>query len=218
MESLGLELEKLVYSVVNKYGYGRNDIEDLYQIGMQGLEEAKKKFNDCYNTKFSTFAYFYIKGRVLRHINENRMIKVNKDLLKLKTLILKAKEMLDQRNMRETTLDEIASFLEVPINKIIEAIDATESIKSLDYELNDEGKELNLYDSIWYEEKGYNDEILDLKDAINDLDEDEKKLISLRYFQDKTQAQASKELGMTQVQVSRCESKILVKLNHKLSA
>ena len=111
MESLGLELEKLVYSVVNKYGYGRNDIEDLYQIGMQGLEEAKKKFNDCYNTKFSTFAYFYIKGRVLRHINENRMIKVNKDLLKLKTLILKAKEMLDQRNMRETTLDEIASFL-----------------------------------------------------------------------------------------------------------
>ena len=106
----------------------------------------------------------------------------------------------------------------MPIDKIIEAIDATESIKSLDYELNDEGKELNLYDSIWYEEKGYNDEILDLKDASNDLDEDEKKLISLRYFQDKTQAQTSKELGMTQVQVSRCESKILVKLNHKLSA
>lgn len=213
-----LDYEKLVYSIIYNYSYNKYDIEDLYQVGMMALEKAKWNYKEGYNCDFSSYAYLYIKGEVLKYIRESRVIKINKDLLKLNSLINRTREILEQKNMRKVTNEEIATFLEVPLYKVEEAIKSSEYVKSLDYELNDDGKELNLYDSIQYTEKGYSDEILDLKDVISNLDEEEKKLIKLRYYEDKSQQETSKILGMNQVQVSRKENKILTKVRKKLTA
>ena len=143
-----LNYEKLVYSIVSKYSYNKNDLEDLYQVGMIALQKALENYKEGYNSKFSTYAHFYIKGEVLKYIRENRLIKINKDYMKLNNLINKTKEVLTQKNMKEPSLEEIASFLEISVEKVIEANMANEYVKSLDYELNDEGRELDLYDSV----------------------------------------------------------------------
>ena len=213
-----LEYEKLVYSIASKYYYNNNDLEDLYQVGMMALQKASEKYNSDYNSQFSTFAYLYIKGEILKYLKENRLIKINKDMIKLNKLINKSKEVLQQKLLREATLDEIAQFLEIPQEKVIECIQSMEYVRSLDYELNEEGKEMNLYDSVSYEEKGYNEDIIDLRNEIEKLDSRDKKLIKLRYYEDKSQQETSKVLGMTQVQVSRSETKILTKLRTKLVA
>lgn len=212
-----LNYEKLVYGIVSKYSYNKNDLEDLYQVGMIALQKALENYKEGYNSKFSTYAHFYIKGEVLKYIRENRLIKINKDYMKLNNLINKTKEVLTQKNMKEPSLEEIASFLEISVEKVIEANMANEYVKSLDYELNDEGRELDLYDSVGYIETGYDDNIIDLRNELEKLDDSEKKLITLRYYEDKTQQETSRELGMSQVQVSRNETKILTKLRTKLA-
>lgn len=212
-----LDYEKMVYSIIRKYSFNKNDLEDLYQVGMIALQKASEKYREDKNSNFSTYSYLYIKGEVLKYIRENKVIKVNKDSIKLNALINKTRDFLEQKYERSVSVDEIALFLEIPVEKVNETIMANEYVKSLEYELNDEGKELNLYDSVGYIEKGYDDDILDLREEINKLDEDDKKIINLRYFQDMTQQETAKELGINQVQVSRKENKILVKLHDKLA-
>ena len=212
------EYEKLVYSIIKKYSYNSNDLEDLYQVGMIALDKASKKYDVNSNCEFSSYAYLYIKGEVLKYIRENKIIKIGKDSIKLNSLINKTKDFLEQKYSRNVTTDEIANFLEIDVQKINETVLANEYVKSLEYTLNEEGKELNIYDIYGYNEKEYNADIIDLKNEIEKLDEFERKIINLRYYQDKTQQETSKELGMSQVQVSRKENKILIKLRDKLAA
>lgn len=209
------DYEKLVYSIINKYCFF-GEIDDLYQVGMMGLLKACENYKSEYNAKFSTYAHTYILGEVLKYIRDNKALRTSRDLIKLNSRIEKTRELLSQKLMREVSNLEIANFLEVDVLLVDEAIIACNHVKSLDYELNDEGKELNLYDSIVYDEKGYNSEIIDLKDSLSSLDEEEKKIIKYRYYDDKTQSEVSNELGMSQVQVSRKEAKILQKLRRDL--
>jgi len=210
------DYEKMVYSIINKYSF-LGELDDLYQVGMMGLLKACENYNSDFNTKFSTYAHTYILGEVLKYIRDNKAIRVNKDLIRLNSRIEKTREILSQKLMREITNGEIANFLGIEESLVDEAIISSNFVKSLDYELNDEGRELNLYDSIRYDEKGFNSEIIDLKEGLESLDEDEKKIIKYRYFDDRTQSDISEELGMSQVQVSRSEAKILKKLKSKLS-
>ena len=210
------DYEKLVYSIIKKYNYF-GDLEDLYQVGMVGLLKACENYKSSFDTKFSTYAHTYILGEVLRYIRDNKSLKVSRDLIRLSSRIEKAREVLSQRLMRDVSNSEIAMFLEVDEKLIDEAVISSNLVKSLDYEVNDDGKELNLYDSVGYLEKGYNEEIMDLKDSLDSLTEDERKLIRYRYFEDRTQSDISSELGMSQVQVSRKETKILKKLRSKLN-
>lgn len=210
------DYEKLVYSIINKYSFF-GDVEDLYQVGMMGLLKASENYDTSFDTKFSTYAHSYIMGEVLKYIRENKTIKVNRDLIKLNSRIEKAREMLNQKLMREVSNSELASFLEIDENLVDEAVMSSNFVKSLDYELNDDDRELNLYDCVKYEEKGYDSDIMDLKDSLDSLSEEEKKIITYRYFDDRTQSDVSSELGMSQVQVSRSEAKILKKLKSKLS-
>ena len=213
-----LDYERMVYDVIRKYCYNKNDIDDLYQEGMIALKKAANNYKKEANTSFSTYAYFYIKGEILRYLRENRSIKVSKDLIKLNKSINRAKELLEQKYGRNISYSEISDYLEIPVEKVYDTILANEYVKSLEYELNDEGKELNLYDSIGYVEKGYNEDYIDLRNEIDKLSDFEKKLIKLRYYQDKTQKETSEELGISQVQVSRKEEKILTKIKTKLAA
>jgi len=213
----GQEYVKMIYSIAHKYSFG-TDFEDLCQVGQLGLLKAYENYDKEVGSNFSSYAYLYIKGEILKYIRENRVIKVSKDMLTLNKSILKAKEVLSQKMMREPTKSELALFLEIDEEKIDEAMMATEYVKSLDYELNDDGRELTMYDSIRYEEKGYNDNILDLKEELSKLSLEERKLIIERYYNDKSQQETSRELGISQVQVSRNEAKILTKLRGKLAS
>ena len=213
-----LDYEKLVYKIIRRYSYNQNDLEDLYQVGMIALDKACKNYDKNSNCQFSTYAYLYIKGEVLKFIRENKVIKVSKDTIKLNSLINKTKDYLEQRYCRSVSLEEIASFLEIPLEKVNDTIISNEYVKSLEYTLNEEGKELNLYDTYGYYEKEIDEDIMDLRSELNNLDDFDKRLIDLRYYKGMTQQEVSQELGMSQVQVSRKENKILTKLNSKLSA
>lgn len=204
-----LDYEGLIYSIINKYTK-KFDKDDLFQVGMLGLIEAYKNYNSSFNTKFSTYAYYYILGEVNSYIRNSSSLKVSKDLIKLSRSILKAREVMQQKLGREPTNLEIALFLEIDESKVNEALEATEIVSSLDYE------ESALYNSIKTEENSLNADILDLKEALKELSEEERKLILARYYQELTQSETSKELGISQVQVSRKETKVLQKLRVKL--
>ena len=120
--------------------------------------------------------------------------------------------------MREPTIEQIALFLDKTPQEIEDAITSSLSVKSLDYELNaeEEGKDVNLYDYSSYIEKGYDEDILTVREEIRKLDPKERRIIISRYYEDKSQNETSKELGMSQVQLSRTETKILAKIRNNI--
>lgn len=207
-----LEYENLIYKMISQYK--SFDKEDLYQVAMMGLMKAKKNYKESENTKFSTYAYYYILGEINNYITASNPVKVSRDLLRLNKSLEQAKEVMRQRLKREPTTEELSIFLEEPVEKIQEATLATRQVESLDYAYEEEN--MDLYNSIGTEEIGMNDEILDLKNAISSLPQEEQQLIIARYFDDLTQQETSKTLGMSQVQVSRKETKILEKLKTTL--
>ena len=207
-----LEYENLIYKMISKY---KNfDQEDLYQVCMIALMKAKKNYKENKETKFSTYAYYYILGEINNYITSSNPMKVSKDLLKLRKSINNAKEVISQRLKREPTTLELSLFLEIPEEKIEEAILATDQIESLDYKYEDEKDDL--YNNVGKKEKAMDEDILDLKDALTKLPIEDQRLIYARYYNDMTQQETSKSLGISQVQVSRKETKILQKLKTKL--
>lgn len=205
--------EKLVYSIINKFR-GYFDMDDLYQVGMIGLIKASKNFNKSEGVKFSTYAYTYVFGEVNKYIRENNNLKIGKDAIRLKKSIEKAKDIMRQKLFREPTTLEVSLFLDMPLEKVLEIETIKQETKSLDY-IGEEDSN-NLYNKVSFENKEIDPEILDLKTELENLDNDEKKLIYSRYYLDMTQQETSKEMGMSQVQVYRKEAKIFKKLKSRL--
>lgn len=206
-----LEYENLIYKMISKY---KNfDQEDLYQVAMLGLMNAKRNYKPDENTKFSTYAYYYILGEINTYIKASNPVKISQDLLRLKGSLTHAKEVMTQRLRREPTIEELSVFLEVPMDKIEEAMIATSAVESLDYTYDDEN---NLYNSFGQQETQMTEDFLDLKNAVQNLPKEEQALIVARYYEGLTQQETSETLGMSQVQVSRKESKILQKLKTSL--
>lgn len=207
MEDL-LEYENLVYSIISKYG-NYFDRDDLYQVGMIGLIDAYKHFDSSLGVKFSSYAYYYIVGEVTKFVRENRNVKVSKDVIKLNGSIERCKDAMRQRLGREPTDTEISLFLEIDEEKISEVRCCMQDVQSLDFQYDED---VSLYNSVMRFDSETTAPILDLKDAISKLSDEEKALIDARYYQEMTQSEASKRLGISQVQVSRKEGKILEKL------
>lgn len=203
MEGL-LEYDGLIYKIISKYPK-RYDRDDLYQVGMLGLIDAYKHYNSCYGTKFSTFAYYYIVGEVNKYIRENSSLKISRNLVELKKKILECREAMTQKLGRIPTNIEVSLYLEVDEELIESALVATDDVASIDDNINF----IKSYDDT-------SPEILDLKVEIDKLSFDEKKLIYARYYEELTQKEASNILGISQVQVSRNETKILKKLRNNL--
>jgi RNA polymerase sporulation-specific sigma factor len=212
MEDL-LEYENLVYSIISKYG-SYFDRDDLYQVGMIGLIDAYRHFDESLGVKFSSYAYYYIVGEVTKFVRENRSVKVSKDVIKLNSSIEKCRDMMRQRLGREPTDMEISLFLEISEDKIGEVSSLMQEVKSLDFCYDED---VSLYNSVMRFDSETRDSVLDLKEAIRNLSSEEKALIDARYYQDMTQSEISKILGMSQVQVSRREGKILEKLKSKVA-
>lgn len=210
--SILLENEFIVYSIINKYIY-YFDKDDLYQVGMVGLIEALNHYKTNKNTKFSSFAYFYVLGRVKEYIRNSNMIKVSKELIKLNSSIEKAKEYLTQKLGYIPSDEDIALFLEIDIEHLRQAKEANELVVSLEAE-NEE--EQSLYNIVRYEEKEYREDILDLRKEIDNLNKYDRDIILKRYEEGLTQSEVSKELGINQVKVSRKEKEILTRLRTRL--
>lgn len=214
-----LEYEKLVSKIASKYSY-YSSFEDLKQVGMVGLLKAVEKYQPNPNTKFSTYAVFWIRGEILDYLGKDKNIKVSKEIMSLSKEVDICSNMLRQKWGREPSISEIAFCLEKKESDIVDAIYAKEFVLSSDYSVNEdeEGKNVSLYDTVPYYESGYDEDILTLKCAIEGLPEVEQRIIELRYFQDKSQAEVSRELGTNQVSISRQESKILQKLRQEMVA
>lgn len=210
-----IDNEKLIYSIAN-YFKNYKSREDLYQAGCLGLICAYKKYDSSMNCKFTTYAYPYILGEMRKLVREDKGIKISREISSLNLKIEKAYILLSQKLMKEPTTKEIANFLEIPEYYISEALNSLNRIKSIDEPINDDGKQLTLQDVVG---KANNiDDLILLRDCLKKLTEEEKKIINNRYINDYTQSETAKIIGMSQVQVSRKEHKVLEKLNQKMVA
>lgn len=209
-----LENEGIIYKIINKY---KNyfELEDLYQVAVMGMLKAYKNYNTEYNTKFTSYAYPYILGEVIKYINDYRSIKINKSMKLLYSQVLKAKEILSQRLMKEPSTYELSLFLEVDETLIDEVINANMIVDSLDKIISEDDKNLELYDKF-----GYCDTLVEnyeLTYEIEKLSPLEKQIIVSRYYEDMSQKEVGQALGMYQVEVSRKEKKILKKLKDNIA-
>lgn len=200
----------LIHKIARKF-YGVEK-EDLYQAGIVGLLKAYQNYHDNGECKFSSYAYNYIYGEMYE-LSYNKALKYNKDVLKLYQNIEKARFALAQKYGRVPDNREVASFLELPLQNIEEAVMAGAGIMSLDKA----NEEYNLYDTLASTEKTNVDDQILLKESMETLNEGEREIIKARYFEDLTQSEVAKKLCMTQVMVSRYEKKSLDKMGQYLS-
>ena len=207
--------ERLIYSIAN-YFKNYQAKEDLYQAGCLGLITAYKKYNPNMNCKFTTYAYPYILGEMRKLVREDKGLKISREITKLNLKIEKAYVLLSQKLMKEPSIEEIAHFLEIPEFYVSEAILSLNKIKSIDEPVNAEGRDFTLQDVIGKSENI--DELIMLKELLQGLNSEEKAIIDNRYMKDYTQSETSKIVGMSQVQVSRKEQKVLQKLKQKMVA
>jgi len=197
----------LINMAVKKYtGFGV-DYDDLFQIGAVGLVKAAKAFDTSKNLQFSTYAVTKIVGEIKTYLRDNGEIKVPRNIKEQKFKINKANSVLLKELGREPKISEISQYTGISSEDIIYALDATQSTVSLDIPVEEGGVTVGSSS----QEDAAIDRIM-ISQLLSALDVTERKLITLRYFADKTQTQISKELGLTQVQVSRLEKKILSKL------
>ena len=205
-----LSNENLIYSVINKYGK-YYDFDDLYQVGVMGIIKAYNNYKSDMNTKFTSYAYSYIFGEIIKYINDNKCFKISKESRNLYKKINEAKTLLTQKLMKEPSNYELSLFLEVDEKLIDEVINMNQTIDSLDREIMEDGKKVFLYDLVGKEEN-----ILDnmfLYEQLDKLSKEELILLKERYFLDKTQSEVARDFGINQVKVSRTEQKILKKLS-----
>lgn len=214
-EQLVEENVGLIWCVVKRF-YGRGlENEDLFQIGSIGLLKAIDKFDLSYDVKFSTYAVPMISGEIKRFLRDDGMIKVSRTLKELSYKIFQTIEKLLDLLGREPTIEELAEKMQIDKEEIVEALEAGSEVESIYKPIHQkEGNEIRLMDKL--EEKEHREEkILDhmlLQQLLGTLEKEERTLIYMRYFQDKTQSQVGKELGISQVQVSRMEKKIMENL------
>lgn len=204
MEQLILEYEKLIYAVM-RYFKNYSNKEDLFQVGCIGLINAYNNYNVNCNTKFSTYAYSYILGEMKKLVREDKGIKISRNISKLAMQIEKTYIYLTQHLMRTPSLQEIASFLKVDEYLLAEALNSNNILLDVD------DIQINTFNE-------YSNDDLLLRDELNKLNSDELDLITKRYMEDMTQTEVATTLGMSQVQVSRKEHKVLEKLKKQLIA
>ena len=217
-EQLVQENVGLVWCVVKRF-YGRGtEKEDLFQIGSIGLLKAIDKFDTSFDVKFSTYAVPMISGEIKRFLRDDGMIKVSRSLKELAYRTGKAREELTDTLGREPTIEELSGFMKVEKEEIVQALEAGNEVESIYKPLHQkEGNEIRLMDKL-EEKESVEERILNsmlLKELLETLDKEERQLIYLRYFQDKTQAAVGEMMGISQVQVSRLEKRIMERLRRE---
>lgn len=204
----------LIRSVVKKFK-GRSEYDDLMQLGSIGFLKAVSNFDPSYGVRFSTYAVPMIMGEIKRFLRDDGAVKVSRWARALAQKIAAYTDERLKNNLPEPTVDELAEKFGCEAGDIVFALDTSRYVVSLNESGDEDGTPLG--DRIPGAEAPEEDlDGIMLRDSISDLPEREKKLIILRYFRDKTQSEVAAELGVSQVQVSRLESRILAKIREKL--
>lgn len=209
----------LVWSIVRRFNGRGCELEDLFQIGSIGLIKAIDKFDISYDVRFSTYAVPMITGEIKRFLRDDGIIKVSRSIKEMGIKVSAARESLSGSLGREPTLEELAGAVGTSKEEVAASLEAGAQVESL-YAPTSSGEEnnLSLLDRI-SDEKRENEELLDrivLGELLKSLDGKEREIIIRRYFYNQTQTQIAEILGISQVQVSRMEKKILKQMRDRL--
>lgn len=208
----------LIWSIVKRFKDRGHELDDLYQIGCMGFIKSIQRFDMNYDVKLSTYAVPYILGEIKRFIRDDGPIKVSRSV---KELVIKIrniqKEYMDNTG-KEITINEISDILKVSVEQVAFALTSIKPLESINEEVYDENSKTKLIDQISTNKDEANTIVtkLTLRKILDDLQPREKEIIMLRYYKDQTQSQVAKILGITQVQVSRLEKKILTEMREKM--
>ena len=211
----------LVHHIVKRFLNRGYDTDDLFQIGVIGLIKAIDKFDPSFDVKFSTYAVPLIAGEIKRFLRDDGMVKVSRTLKENGSRVKYARERLSLRINREPTLQEVSKEAGLTIEEVILAMEANVQVESIYQSVyQNDGNEIYMVDQLADKGKDEQEKMLNhlvIKQLIEGLPETERKLIRLRYYQDKTQTEVAKMLGISQVQVSRMEKKILLGLRERMN-
>lgn len=209
-ENLGL-----VGSVVRRFENRGYDREDLFQIGAIGLMKAIEKFDLSYEVRFSTYAVPMVTGEIRRFLRDDGMMKVSRSIKESGWRVKRSSEKLEQELGRSVTVQELADDTGLSTEEVAMAIDASEEVASIYQTIyQSDGSELYLVDKM-ADETPEEEQLLNrvtVQQLLQMLAPEEQQLIRMRYFEGKTQSLVAENMGMTQVQVSRSEKKILQKM------
>lgn len=209
----------LVWSIVKRFSGRGHSTEDLYQIGCIGLIKAIQRFDANYNAKLSTYAVPYIIGEIKRFIRDDGPIKVSRSIKELAMKIIEIQRENLNKTGKELQINELAKRLGIEKENIVVAMDAIKRPESIDEEIYDEvggeTKASRISTNKDETEKTINN--ICVQELIEELNEDEKQIILLRYYKGKTQSEVAQRLKISQVQVSRIEKKTLLKMRSKIA-
>lgn len=203
---------RLVLSVIRRFSASNENVDDLFQIGCIGLMKAIDNFDTSLQVKFSTYAVPMIVGEIRRYLRDNNSIRVSRSLRDTAYKAIYAKENYMKKNLKEPTMNEIAQEIGVPAEEIVYAMDAIQSPVSLYEPVYTEGGDtLYVMDQISDKKNREENwvESISLKEALNRLEERERNIIELRFYEGKTQMEVAAEIGISQAQVSRLEKNAL---------
>ena len=209
---------RLVLSVIQRFTNRGENLDDLFQVGCIGLMKAIDHFDVEQGVKFSTYGVPMIIGEIRRYLRDNNSIRVSRSLRDTAYKAMKAKEAFTNEHDREPSMDELAKILDIDRGDVVMALESIVDTVSL-YEpvLSDGGDTIYVMDQVGdnNDDNNWLDEIV-LKQAIHDLSDREKNILSMRFFQGKTQMEVAGEIGISQAQVSRLEKAALQKIKKDL--
>lgn len=209
----------LVWAVARRFIGRGHDLEDLYQIGCIGLMKCIDKFDLSYDVKFSTYAVPMISGEIKRFLRDDGLVKVSRTLKETAYKVKKMREEMVNQTGVEPKLEEISQILEIDMEEIVASLEANVEVESIHKTIyENDGNSIYLIDKMAVE-KDEKEEIINhmlVETLMNELDETEKEIIKLRYYENKTQTEIANVIGVSQVQVSRMEKKILLKMRQQL--
>ena len=210
---------RLVLSVIQRFNNRGEYVDDLFQVGCIGLIKAIDNFDLSHNVKFSTYAVPMIIGEIRRYLRDNNSIRVSRSLRDIAYKALQVKEKLTSKNSKEPTITEIAKELGLPKEEVVFALDAIQDPISLfEPVYHDGGDAIYVMDQV-SDEKNYDETWLEeiaLKEAMRKLNDREKHILNLRFYEGRTQMEVAEEIGISQAQVSRLEKTALMHMKKYL--
>lgn len=219
-EQVATENLGLVWSVVRRFAGRGHELEDLYQIGCIGLMKCIDKFDPAYDVKFSTYAVPMIMGEIKRFLRDDGMVKVSRSLKETAYKVYSVREQMMNEHGVEPTIEELASSLEIEKEDIVLALEAGSEVESIYKTIyQNDGNSIYLIDKLVSSEDESRQAVdrLALEELLGQLEEKERSIIRMRYFEDKTQTEIAGFLGISQVQVSRIEKKVLTKMREQMN-
>ena len=214
-----IENTGLIWSIVRRFLNRGHEGEDLFQIGCIGMLKAIDRFDTEFDVAFSTYAVPMIAGEIRRFIRDDGIEKISRKIKENQMKIMHQREIYINEKKQEPTIEELEKVCDLTKEEIVMAMDASRNVESIDKEMYSKDSAYTLMD-LAEDDTNIEETVLNkimVQQLMDMLESKERKIINLRYFKNKTQSQVAKEMGMTQVQVSRLEKKILNSMRNEKS-